>query len=175
MRCPRPQTVIPRCCPSAFPASPLSHLAIGHQLGAYFSPDLVNSGRIGFTRTKWVSGIPIDTTGNFGTSGNAKVGITFPNQTYDGFTNQGISGGISDVGTTADLGGLIDNTYSYIDTVTWQRGRHSLSFGVQALRYQNNYPTANNNGYLGTLNYTGNFTANPAVLMRQVMEAQTSC
>jgi Carboxypeptidase regulatory-like domain len=128
-----------------------------------FSPTLVNSGRIGFTRTKWVSGVPIDTTGNFGTSGNAKVGITFPNQTYDGFTNQGISGGISDVGTTADLGGLIDNTYSYIDTVTWQRGRHSLSFGVQALRYQNNYPTANNNGYLGTLNYTGNFTANPAV------------
>ncbi len=128
-----------------------------------FSPTLVNSGRIGFTRTKWVSGIPLDPTGNFGTSGNAKVGITFPNQTYDGFTNQGISGGISDVGTTADLGGLIDNTYSYIDTVTWQRGRHSLSFGVQALRYQNNYPTANNNGYLGTLNYTGNFTANPAV------------
>ena len=68
-----------------------------------FSPTLVNSGRIGFTRTKWVSGVPLDPTGNFGTSGNAKVGITFPNQTYDGFTNQGISGGISDVGTTADL------------------------------------------------------------------------
>jgi hypothetical protein len=34
---------------------------------------------------------------------------------------------------------------------------------VQALRYQNNYPTANNNGYLGTLNYTGAFTANPNV------------
>ena len=66
------------------------------------------------------------------------------------------------MGTTADSGGLIDNTYSYIDTLTWQRGRHSLSMGVQALRYQNNYPTANNNGYLGTLNYTGAFTANPA-------------
>ena len=126
-----------------------------------FSPNLVNSARAGFTRTKWVQGFPLDPTGAFGTSGNAKVGIAFPNQAYNGFTNQGISGGISDVGTTADSGGLIDNTYSYIDTLTWQRGHHSLSMGVQALRYQNNYPTANNNGYLGTLNYTGAFTANP--------------
>jgi len=128
-----------------------------------FSPTLVNSARIGFTRTKWAGGLPLDPTGAFGTKGNSLVGIAFANQNYDGFTNQGISGGISDVGTTASTGGLIDNTYSYIDTVTWQRGRHSLSFGVQALRYQNNYPTANNNGYLGTLNYTGAFTANPAV------------
>jgi len=130
-----------------------------------FSPNLVNSARVGFTRTKWVQGFPIDPTDAFGTSGNSKVGIAFPNQAYNGFTNQGISsgGGLSDVGTTADSGGLIDNTYTYSDTLTWQHGRHSLSMGVQALRYQNNYPTANNNGYLGTLNYTGAFTANPAV------------
>ncbi len=127
-----------------------------------FSPSLVNSGRIGFTRTDWNQGVPQDATGEFGTSGNAKVGITFPNQAYTGFTNQGLSGGLTDVGTTADLGGFVDNTYSYIDTVTWQRGHHSLTLGVQALRYQVNYPTANNNGYLGTLNYTGAFTANPS-------------
>jgi Carboxypeptidase regulatory-like domain/TonB dependent receptor len=129
-----------------------------------FSPTLVNSARVGFTRTKWVQGFPLDPTGAFGTSGNAKVGITFPNQAYDGFTSQGISsgGGLSNVGTTADSGGLIDNTYTYIDTLTWQHGRHSVSMGVQALRYQNNYPTANNNGYLGTLTYSGAFTANPA-------------
>jgi hypothetical protein len=127
-----------------------------------FSSSLVNSGRIGFTRTKWVNGFPLDPTGFFGTSGNAKVGITFADQAYNGFTSQGIGNGISNVGTTADDGGFVDNTYSYIDTVTWQKGRHSLSFGVQAARYQNNYPTANNNGYLGTLSYTGVFTANPA-------------
>jgi Carboxypeptidase regulatory-like domain len=131
-----------------------------------FSPALINSARVGFTRTKWLLGFPLDPTGAFGTSGNSKVGINFPGQAYNGFTNQGISapnqGGLSDVGTTADDGGLIDNTYSYIDTITWQRGHHALSFGVQALRYQNNYPTANNNGYLGTLNYTGAFTANPS-------------
>ena len=129
-----------------------------------FSTSLINSARIGFTRTKWSEGLPSDPTGYFGTSGNAKVGIAFPNQAYDGFTNQGIGGGLSSVGTAAYNGNnLIDNTYSYIDNLTWQRGRHFLSIGVQAIRYQNNYPTGNNDGYLGSLNYSGAFTANPSV------------
>lgn len=123
------------------------------------SPSLVNSARIGFTRTVWDTGLPQDTTGLFGTNGNAVVGINFPNQTYQGFTYQGISG-LSGVGTPAQFGGLTDNTYSYIDDLTWQRGRHTISFGVQALRYQNNYPTSNNDGYLGTLSYTGAYTGN---------------
>ncbi|MGB6687809.1 MAG: TonB-dependent receptor [Terracidiphilus sp.] len=128
-----------------------------------FSPSMVNSARIGFTRTKWYEGLPQDPTGLFGTAGNAKVGITFANQNYDGFTNQSINGGISSVGTAAYNGNnLIDNTYSYIDNFTWQHGLHYLSMGVQGVRYQNNYPTGNNDGYLGSLNYTGAFTANPS-------------
>ncbi len=129
-----------------------------------FSTTLINSARIGFTRTKWSEGLPSDPTGYFGTAGNAKVGISFPNQAYAGFTNQGIGGNLSNVGTAAYNGNnLIDNTYSYIDNLTWQRGLHFLSIGVQAIRYQNNYPTGNNNGYLGSLNYSGAFTANPSV------------
>ena len=127
-----------------------------------FSPALINSARIGFTRTIWNTGLPTDPSGQFGTNGNAKVGITFPNQAFDGFTNQGISGGLSSVGTPAFDGGLTDNTFSYIDNVTWQRGLHLWSMGVQALRYQNNYPTSNNNGFLGSLNYTGAFSSNPS-------------
>ena len=127
-----------------------------------FSPSLINSARIGFTRTQWNSGLPQDPTGQFGTKGNAKVGITFPNQNYNGFSNQGFSGGLSDVGTPAFDGGLLDNTYSYIDNVTWTRGKHTLTFGIQALRYQNNYPTSNNNGYLGSLDYSGAFSSNPS-------------
>ncbi len=80
-----------------------------------------------------------------------------------GFSNQGISNGISNVGTPAFDGGLIDNTYSYIDNLTWQHGLHSISVGAQAIRYQNNYPTSNNNGFLGTLSYSGAFTSNPSV------------
>jgi hypothetical protein len=125
-----------------------------------FSSSLVNSARIGFTRTIWNQGYPTDPTGAFGTGGNAKVGISFPNQKYNGFTNQGIGGGISSVGTSAYNGGVIDNTYSYIDNVTWQHGLHYLSMGIEARRYQNNYPTGNNDGYLGSLNYSGAFTSN---------------
>ena len=67
---------------------------------------------------------------------------------------------MSDVGTTAYNGGIIDNTYSYVDNLTWQHGRHFLSMGIEARRYQNNYPTGNNDGYLGSLNYSGAFTSN---------------
>ena len=127
-----------------------------------FSPNIVNSARVGFTRTVWNEGEPVDTTGEFGTTGNAKVGIAFPNQNYQGFSNQNI-GGLSSIGTTANDGGLIDNTYSYIDNLSWQKGKHTLTFGIQALRYQNNYPTSNNNGYLGSIDYSGAFTSNPTV------------
>ena len=126
-----------------------------------FSPALVNSARIGFTRTVWAQNFPIDTTGQFGNSGNAKVGITFPNQAYAGYSGQSVNGGIFAGGNPVYGGGLIDNTYSYMDNLTWQHGRHLLSIGAQALRYQNNYPTANNNGYLGSLNYSGNYTKSP--------------
>jgi hypothetical protein len=125
-----------------------------------FSSSLVNSARIGFTRTDWNQGFPVDTTGLFGTMGNNKVGIQFPNQRFSGFTNQGFNANISDVGTTAYNGGVIDNTYSYTDNLTWQRGRHFVSMGIEARRYQNNYPTGNNDGYLGSLNYSGAFTSN---------------
>ncbi len=128
-----------------------------------FSPALVNSARAGFTRTNWNVGLPSDPTGVFGTNGDNIVGITFSNQAYNGFTGQQISNGASTVGNQAlNNGTIIDNTYSYIDDLTWQRGRHYLSMGVQSLRYQQNYPTSNNSGYLGNLNYTGNFTSNNA-------------
>jgi hypothetical protein len=139
-----------------------------------FSPAIVNQARIGFTRTTWVQGLPGDPSGQFGLTGNSKVGIPFGKQPYVGFTNQGFGVGagfgggggssdITDVGTTALPGGVIDNTYSYIDNLTWQRGHHVLSLGVQAIRYQNNYPTGNNYGFLGTLGYSGAYTSNGIV------------
>jgi TonB-dependent Receptor Plug Domain/TonB dependent receptor len=130
-----------------------------------FSPTIVNSARIGYTRINWNQGLPIDGTGQFGNNGDAVVGITFPNQAYQGFTAQNLQNStLSSLGNQAsNNGSLTDNTYSYIDNVTWQRGKSTYSMGVQALRYQNNYPTSNNNGFLGNLDYTGAFTSNPSV------------
>ncbi len=123
-----------------------------------FSPSLVNSARIGFTRTVWATNFSVDSTGQFGDSGDSKVGITFPNQKLPGYTYQSISGGLFAGGNPVFGGGLIDNTYSYIDALSWQKGRHYFTFGTSWLRYQNNYPTANNSGYLGSLSYNGNYT-----------------
>jgi hypothetical protein len=129
-----------------------------------FSPSIVNSARIGYTRINWNQGLPVDQTGVFGTNGDSIVGITFPNQAYQGFTSQGISGGLSSLGNSAqNNGSLTDNTFSYIDNLTWQHGKSTFSMGVQALRYQNNYPTSNNNGFLGSLNYSGAFSSNPSL------------
>jgi hypothetical protein len=125
-----------------------------------FSQALVNSARVGFTRIVWYQGVPTDPTGLFGTDGDAKVGIPLPSQSYPGFSYQGING-VSGVGNPANIGSLIDNTYTYGDNLTWQRGLHLFSMGIQALRYQNNYITSNNQGFLGSFNYNGEFTSNP--------------
>lgn len=125
-----------------------------------FSASIVNSARVGFTRTNWTTSLPQDPTGQFGTGGDAKVGIPFPGQAYEGYTYQSIGGGINAGGNEAFDGGIIDNTYSYIDNLTIVRGKNTISLGMQALRYQNNYPTSNNDGYLGSLGYNGNFTSN---------------
>jgi hypothetical protein len=128
-----------------------------------FSPSLVNSARAGFTRTDWNVGLPVDSTGVFGNSGDSILGIGFNNQAYAGFTGQLFNGQATSIGNQAlNNGTIIDNTFSYIDNLTWQRGLHYLSMGVQAIRYQQNYPTSNNSGYLGNLNYSGAFTGNGA-------------
>jgi len=125
-----------------------------------FSPAIVNSARLGFTRVVWNQSVPTDPSGQFGLTGNAKVGIPFGTQLYPGFSFQSING-FSGVGTPANIGSIIDNTFSYIDNLTWQYGVHLISMGVQAIRYQNNYITSNNQGFLGTFLYNGTFTGNP--------------
>ena len=127
-----------------------------------FSPSFVNSFRLGFTRVVWAQNFSVDSTGQFGVAGNAKVGINFPNQSVPGYSSQNLGGGIFAGGNAVYGGGLIDNTYQYLDSASWQHGRHYLNFGISAFRYENNYPTANNNGYLGNLSYNGQYTSNSA-------------
>jgi hypothetical protein len=126
-----------------------------------FSPAILNEVRFGFTRVRWHNDVPSDPSGLFGYTGDAKVGIPFPGtQTYVGFTNQTISNNASSIGTNASPQVFTDNTFNYYDNLTWQRGRHLLTIGGQATRYQQNYLNAGNVGFLGTFNYTGTYTSN---------------
>lgn len=124
-----------------------------------FSPYVVNEFRFGFTRVRWNNGVPSDPSGIFGLTGDQKVGIPFGTQKYVGFTGQSLSNNASYIGTNANPQVFTDNTFNYYDNLTWQRGRHYFSIGGQATRYQQNYLNAGNVGFLGTFNYTGQFTA----------------
>lgn len=128
-----------------------------------FSSAIVNEARVGFTRVRWDQGVPTDPSGLFGLTGNSKVGIPFGAQSYVGFSDQNIGAGVNDVGTPANLQQFRDNTFNYQDNLTWQRGRHLFSFGVQATRYQQNYVNAINFGFLGQQIYKGYYTSNPNV------------
>jgi Carboxypeptidase regulatory-like domain len=127
-----------------------------------FSPTIVNEARFGFTRVRWNNGVPSDPSGLFGLTGDQKVGIPFSTQKYVGFTGQNIGNNASYIGTNANPQVFTDNTFNYQDTLTWQRGRHFLSIGGQAARYQQNYLNAGNVGFLGTFGYTGQYTALPS-------------
>jgi hypothetical protein len=126
-----------------------------------FSPTIVNEFRFGFTRVRWNNGVPSDPTGLFGYTGDSKVGIPFGTQKYVGFTGQSISNGVSYLGTNANPQVFTDNTFNYYDNLTWQRGKHYLSIGGQATRYQQNYINAGNVGFLGQFSYNGQFTGPP--------------
>lgn len=126
-----------------------------------FSPSIINEGRFGFTRVRWNNGVPSDPTGQFGLTGDSKVGIPFGTQKYVGFTGQSINNGVSYIGTNANPQVFTDNAFNYYDNLTWQRGRHYLSIGGQATRYQQNYLNAGNVGFLGQFYYSGQYTGLP--------------
>jgi Carboxypeptidase regulatory-like domain/TonB-dependent Receptor Plug Domain len=131
-----------------------------------FSSAIVNQFNVGFTRTDWDQGVPLDRFGTFGLTGDSQVGIPFGTQRYVGFAEQYIPGGNGNIGASS-IGNrgapqlLVDNTYGYNDNLTIQHGRHLFTVGVQAVRYQENYTQSQNAGALGFFQFGGNFTQNP--------------
>ncbi|HEY6448859.1 MAG TPA: carboxypeptidase regulatory-like domain-containing protein [Acidobacteriaceae bacterium] len=125
-----------------------------------FSPAWINEFRAGVARTIWLQGIPNDLTGDFGMTGNAKVGIPFPNQPFPGFSLMNFGSFESNVGTAAGINEFHENNFYYGDNLTWQHGTHTTRFGVQILRYQQNSWYAGNAGAMGSFAYDGQYTAN---------------
>ena len=129
-----------------------------------FSPSLVNELRAGYSRVVEDSETS-DPTGVFGTNGDSIVGIPFPNQPIVGFTQMGLSA--TDNGSYGDQVSAgqkaIDNNFDYGDDLTWVHGNHITRFGVQFIRYQENYVQPGNlGGELGVFNFTGAYTTGGA-------------
>lgn len=130
-----------------------------------FSPRLINEARGGWSRIRWVQGIPQDTTGVFGTNGNTLVGIG-GTQPYPGFSLMDFASGqgalnttyLTGIGTFGGGSSLINNIFTYGDNLTWQLARHSLHFGIEVLRYQQNNFYPGNDGVMGRIQFSGAFT-----------------
>jgi hypothetical protein len=133
------------------------------------SSAIVNEARFGFTRIRWDSNIPTDSTGAFGLHGDQVVGIPTPApQQFVGFTFQGFQGAneVTGVGDPAAPQQLRDNTFSFHDDLTIQRGRHLFTVGAQLLRYQQNFTQFGGGGQLGTYNFSGQNTSLPGASLQ---------
>ena len=128
-----------------------------------FSASIVNEFRPGVTRATWNQGVPGDPSGIFGTDGDSKVGIKYPNQPFPGFSAIGIGSYESGMGNSAIVTQFHENNFYYGDNLTWQRGAHTLKFGAQILRYQQNIYYSGNAGAMGSFGYSGQYTQDPDV------------
>jgi hypothetical protein len=147
-----------------------------------FSPSIVNEARAGFSRVRWIQGVPVDLTGAFGLNGNKLLGIS-ASQPYPGFADLAFNAQTSGtsnaanvpttIGTSGLAANLLDNTFTYGDNLTIERGRHTFKMGVEILRYQQNNYYPGNNGAMGTFGYSGNFTANASSLGYSVADFVT--
>ena len=130
------------------------------------SQAIVNEARFGFTRIRWDSNIPTDSTGAFGLNGDKVVGIPTPApQQFVGFTYQGTSE-VTGVGDPASPQQLRDNTFSLHDDLTIQHGKNIFTVGAQFLRYQQNFTQYGGGGQLGSYSFTGQFSSAPSAKLQ---------
>lgn len=125
-----------------------------------FSTAAVNDLRIGFGRAIAGGNTPTDSSGQFGLSGNQKVGIPIQ-QAYPGFVNQSGFTNISSIGAFSTPELYTENDFLYGDDFSLERGRHLIKIGAEFLRYQQNYTYGGNGGVMGNMTYNGAFTSNP--------------
>ena len=101
--------------------------------------------------------MPVDWSGKLGNDGNAKFGIG-GGQPYAGLSSVALGNGLSGIGTGAAVGSTVDNKIQYSDNLTWQKGKHLLKMGGQAIRFRQNRYYAGNNGALGSFTFDGTYS-----------------
>jgi outer membrane receptor protein involved in Fe transport len=129
------------------------------------SNSIINEARAGYGRTRYIQ-TPTDVSGNWGLTGNSKLGIP-GQQLVPGFSTlvigNGNNGTVNDIGApqgqdgNGAYGGIdsdsIVNAFTYGDNLTWQHGKQTLKFGAQILRYQENRYYSGNDGTLGFFDF----------------------
>lgn len=116
-----------------------------------FGPSLVNEARMGFSRLTGVvvaeTQIPL-----------ADVGIRRFNAADFPDIPQIIVTGAFNIGYSVNADqGVNQNTFHWVDTLSWTRGRHQARAGVEARRYQDNYYSNNRMRGTTTIQSFGDF------------------
>ena len=99
-----------------------------------FSPNLINTFRVGFQRTTWSQANPTDDFCGGDCAGNP---LNIAGIVGQGFGDLDIGGPVSSIGNFL-VGKNVTNMFSYTDDLFLTRGNHSLKFGSSFSRYQNN-------------------------------------
>jgi outer membrane receptor protein involved in Fe transport len=119
--------------------------------------NLVNDARIGWSHitlnsgNSWASGV-----GQFGNKlgiGNGNPG-SLPGLLAINFSNSAIS----NIGASEQTQSFDDHVWQFEDGVSWNHGRHTFKFGGQFWRQTIKTFYAGNNGQLGLMDFTGQFT-----------------
>ena len=136
-----------------------------------FSPSIVNEARAGYGRTRYRT-TPVDLSGKFGHHRRLSNSV-FPARrsclvsppstllppSHSLIQSAPPSRIRATVPTPASIQTASSTPITYGDNLSWQLHRHTLKFGAQALRYQQNRYYSGNDGALGWFIYKGTATS----------------
>lgn len=127
---------------------------VGFNWSRVLGPSLINELLVGYSHTTVVA----ETYDWAGVGqGNATYGIA-GGQPIDGMSQIGWGSGLTLPGAIATDSDTVAKTYQFREKLTWLTGRHTLKFGLEFLRYDQQRFYAGNNGLLGSIAYNGSFT-----------------
>jgi len=127
---------------------------VGFNWNRILGPAMINELLVGFSKTT-VIGETFDWAG-IG-NGNALYGIA-GGQPIAGLSQIDFASGLTLPGAIATDSDTLAKTYQLNEKLTWIVGRHTMKFGGQFLRFNQQRFYAGNNGLLGFIRFNGSFT-----------------
>ena len=123
-----------------------------------FSPSLINEARFSYSRIR-------DTYYNYDYGVNEATQLGIPNINVFGPISTGLPiisiSGLTSLGTEGPIPALrYENSFEWLDNVTWLRGRHHVKFGADIHRMRDDFYQISLASPRGQFNFDQNYTSN---------------
>src|SRR5262249_35664314 len=122
-----------------------------------FTPNLTSESRIAFLR---VSGGQQSQNQGINFAAQNGIGGIAPNPDQTGYPSVSFSGAYTTAGDPANLFTRRDNSFDYMENLSWVKGSHSFKFGAYIFRLQFN-PSESPNAR-GSFTFTPRYTSSAA-------------